>query len=291
MEKESSMKNLLLSLLLLSSSVALQASFDQQEEQVAMTAPLPESFVVGQRVCIKGIQKKPELNDRMGKVISFDEEKGRYGVSLLPQDLFADPKVVEQYSFSPRNLQSTEYLRITNPSNTKYECLNSELRAGHLFKVEEVNSLGVVRILQSTYLFDYDRGTFYEFVTPTEAEKQKLAEETAHENQTKTFYTERTSKFKNEFELLSKYAPSTLEGDMDKLWILRGIVLENEEASAIAKQVDREIFQRGGHEQMLRTHEQIKLRVISERGPNKTYINSFPRELESVWDGIGDWLG
>ena len=48
------MKKLLLSMLLLSSSVALRASF-------AEPAADTKSFAVGQMVCIEGIQKKPGL--------------------------------------------------------------------------------------------------------------------------------------------------------------------------------------------------------------------------------------
>ena len=51
---------------------------------VAASSPLavPVPSLVGERVVIRGLQAKPELNGNYGHAVSFDEKRGRYGVRV-----------------------------------------------------------------------------------------------------------------------------------------------------------------------------------------------------------------
>lgn len=272
------MKNFWIILILISSSTMFAAE----------SSPAGNHFRNGDVVTFVGLAQKVEFNGKFGKIENFNEGKGRYAVTLI-RSMSDNKSENNYYYFNVKNLQSTKYIKIANPANS--ECLNPELNKGRILPVKELNlRIPVIQVLDSVYLFSHDRGAdkLWDFYTPSDEELKAISGRTDFSKAALSeadFKVNRLTQYKNEIDTIEK------DSYVEQLWTLRAIVLSNNAARKMAQDIGQRIHEFGGHEAMLSIHEEIQNKTRNDRSQERPYISSFPRELESAWDGIGDWRG
>lgn len=101
------MKNFFMLVILLLSSSIFAADYSNLK-----------SFSKDEIVTLVGIQQKPELNGRFGRIKNFNEKEKRYVVTLIAQISLDSKPETKTYLFAEKNLQATKYIKIYNPANS-----------------------------------------------------------------------------------------------------------------------------------------------------------------------------